>query len=273
MTAQSRPSRFPLPLERVKKTGATLGSVPREPLRPQRPLHEAAADAKRLVPPSGLGLDSSGVRTRMVERLKKGGLRDEAVIAAMLRVPRHEFVDTALAAQAYEDTALPIGHQQTISAPSSVARMIELLMGGDGARKRGQLGRVLEIGTGCGYQAAVLAQLSTQVISVERIKPLHDGARERLSSLLKPGAVRLVHGDGRLGHAPNAPYDSIVAAACGEDLPQAWLEQLAVGGRLVAPVAMTGAQQALVVVDRNNQGYIRSIHETVMFVPLKSGLD
>jgi protein-L-isoaspartate(D-aspartate) O-methyltransferase len=213
------------------------------------------------------------VRARMVERLRAEGLRHEAVIDAMSRVPRHEFVDSALAAQAYEDTALPIGHQQTISAPSIVAEMIELLMGGANAREHGKLGRVLEIGTGCGYQAAVLACMSTSVVSIERIKPLHDQARERLARLA-PGRVRLVYGDGRLGHAPNAPYDGLIAAASGEALPSAWLEQLAVGGRLVAPVAAPqGEGQVLIVVDRHAHGYERSVHEAVMFVPLRSGLD
>jgi len=268
----TRGPRFPLKLDTVKKPGAP--GAPREVLRPQRPLHEAAADKRRTVAPSGLGLDSTGVRLRMVERLKAQGLRHEAVIAAMSRVPRHEFVDSALAAQAYEDTALPIGHQQTISAPSIVARMAEMLMGGPNALARGNLGRVLEIGSGCGYQAAVLACLATSVVSIERIKPLHDQARERLARLLKPGQVRLVYGDGRLGHAPNAPYDSIIAAASGEDIPPAWLEQLAVGGRLVAPIsAQMRPGQVLVVVDRHANGYERTLHEAVMFVPLRSGLD
>ena len=267
MTEDSRPPRFPLKLERVK----TRQAPARQVLRPQRPLHEAAADARRVAAPSGLGLDSAGVRARMVERLRARGLRDEAVISAMARVARHEFVDSALAAQAYEDTALPIGHQQTISAPSIVAEMVELLRGGENARARGGLGRTLEIGTGCGYQAAVLACLASSVVSIERIKPLHEQARQRLRGL-KPGLVRLVYGDGRLGHAPNAPYDSVIAAASGEALPPAWLEQLAVGGRLVAPVAQ-GDGQVLVVVDRHANGYQRSLHQAVMFVPLRSGLD
>ena len=267
MSADSRTPRFPLRLDRVK----TQAAPARELLRPQRPLQEAAADARRAATPSGLGLDSAGVRARMVERLRARGLRHDAVIAAMSRVARHEFVDSALAAQAYEDTALPIGHEQTISAPSTVAEMAELLMGSESARARGGLGRVLEIGTGCGYQAAVLGCLASSVVSIERIKPLHEQARQRLSSL-KPGLMRLVYGDGRLGHAPNAPYDSIIAAASGEALPPAWLEQLAVGGRLVAPVAQ-GDGQVLVVVDRHADGYQRSLHQAVMFVPLRSGLD
>ena len=132
--------------------------------------------------------------------------------------------------------------------------------------------RVLEIGTGCGYQAAVLGQLGEQVISIERLKPLHDKARELLAAI-RPVNLRLVYGDGMRGHPPNAPYDSIIAAAGGDALPQAWLDQLAVGGRLVAPVQQaSGKRQVLVVVDRNEQGYEHSVSEVVHFVPLKSGL-
>ena len=241
-------------------------------LRPQAPLQHAAHTAARPSTPSGHGLDSADVRRRMVERLRQGGLRDDAVCAALMAVPRHLFVDSALVTQAYEDTSLPIGHGQTISKPSVVARMVELLMAGTGARANGHLGAVLEIGTGCGYQAAVLAHLARRVVSVERLKPLHDKARGHLDGL--PAwrqKLRLVHGDGMLGHAPNAPYDAIVAAAGGEALPPAWLEQLAVGGRLVAPVQDAAGQQSLVVVDRTERGYERSVHEGVHFVPLKSG--
>lgn len=225
---------------------------------------------------SGLGLDSESVRRRMVERLRAAGHRDETVLLAMQTVPRHLFVDAALATQAYEDTSLPIGWGQTISKPSVVARMLDLLRGGANVRASGSLGRALEIGTGCGYQAALLALQCKQLISVERIKPLHEKARAHLANL-REDRIRLVYGDGRHGHAPNAPYDAIVAAAGGDDLPAAWLEQLAVGGRLVAPLADAGAasgtRQVLVVVDREEQRYVRSLHEGVLFVPLKSGLD
>lgn len=242
-------------------------------LRPQAPLQQAAADSARSVKPSGLGLDSRDVRQRMVGRLQAAGLRDEHVAAAMNKVARHLFVDTALVTQAYEDTSLPIGHGQTISKPSVVARMIELLMAGANARARLSLGHTLEIGTGCGYQVAVLAQLSRQVVSVERLKPLHDRARERLR-LMHLADIRLVYGDGMRGHAPNAPYDSIISAAGGDALPDAWLEQLAIGGRLVAPVHDAhGRQQVLVVVDRTESGFARAVHEAVNFVPLKSGMD
>src|SRR5213076_392275 len=189
-------------------------------------------------------------------RLRDEGLRDERVLAAISAVPRHLFVDAALVTQAYEDTSLPIGHGQTISKPSVVARMLELLMGGANARTAGRLGRVLEVGTGCGYQAALLAQLARQVYSVERLKPLHDKARE-LMGPLRLTHVRLVYGDGMLGHPPNAPYDAIIAAAGGETLPQAWLDQLAIGGRLVAPVRDGANGQVLVAVDRTEHGYER----------------
>ncbi len=271
MTKPERPRpTFPLRLEGL---GGTAGAKKPPLLRPQAPLHHAAADSARAVRPSGLGLDSVDVRQRMVSRLQAAGLRHEKVIAAMNAVPRHLFVDTALATQAYEDTSLPIGLGQTISKPSVVARMIELLMAGANARERGSLGQTLEIGTGCGYQAAVLAQLSRQVLSVERLKPLHEKARELLAPL-RLTQIRLVYGDGMRGHPPNAPYDSIIAAAGGEALPEAWLAQLAVGGRLVAPVHDAGGrQQVLMVVDRTEDGYARSMHEAVNFVPLKSGLD
>ncbi len=257
--------RFPLSLERM--TSATPVKAPAARAT-KTPVGSAAAPA-----PSGLGLDSHGVRARMVARLRAAGARHDGVLAAMAQVPRHVFVDTALAAQAYEDTSLPIGHGQTISKPSVVARMLELLFAGANARAAGSLGRVLEIGTGCGYQAALLGVLARQVYTIERLKPLHDRARENLAAL-REHRIRLVYGDGRHGHPPNAPYDSIIAAAGGGELPPAWLEQLAPGGRLVAPMldAASGTQQ-LTVVDREERGYVWTRHESVLFVPLKSGLD
>jgi protein-L-isoaspartate(D-aspartate) O-methyltransferase len=283
-----RPPKFPLRLDQMatprktlvkapeaappaKPAPAPAAAPPRTVLRPQQPLQHAAAVAARRAPPTGLGLDSDGVRMRMVERLRTDGLRHDAVLAAMGEVPRHRFVDAALVTQAYEDTSLPIGHGQTISKPSVVARMIELLMGGANARAQGRLGKVLEIGTGCGYQAAVLARLSRQVFSVERVKPLHDKARE-LMAPLRIANARLVYGDGMLGHPPNAPYDGIIAAAGGEALPPAWIEQLAVGGRIVAPVRDGPQRQVLIVIDRTETGCERSVHEVVQFVPLTSGL-
>jgi protein-L-isoaspartate(D-aspartate) O-methyltransferase len=269
----ARPARFPLVLDQVGRTAAPAPRTPRpqEPLRPQRHLHEAARDARALAAPQGLGLDSAQVRQRMVQRLRAEGIRCEPVFAAMGEVPRHHFVDTALAIQAYEDTSLPIGHGQTISKPSVVARMVELLFDGRTAREAGHLGRTLEVGTGCGYQTAVLARLARRVVSIERLRPLFDKARANLSGW-RMDHVRLVFGDGMLGHAPNAPYDSLIAAAGGEELPAAWLEQLAVGGRLVAPMHRAGGRgQVLVVVDRHESGLVRTEHEAVHFVPLKSG--
>jgi len=265
--------RFPMVLD---KLGASAVSPAREMLMPQHHLRQATADAARQLAPSGLGLDSAHVRQRMALRLHAEGLRDERVLQALATVARHQFVDSALATQAYEDTSLPIGHGQTISKPSVVGRMIALLLGGSTASERGSLGRVMEIGTGCGYQAALLALLAKQVVSIERLKPLHDKARINLSAT---GAahIRLVYGDGRLGHAPGAPFDSIVAAAGGDDLPQAWLDQLAPGGRLVAPMAApSGRGQVLMVVDHKVENgrsrFARSEHEAVLFVPLKSGV-
>ncbi|WP_298829395.1 protein-L-isoaspartate(D-aspartate) O-methyltransferase [uncultured Piscinibacter sp.] len=267
--AGSKGSRFPLRLDQVGRAVAS----PKTPLlRPQAPLQQAHLDASRRSAPSGIGLDSADVRRRMVQRLHAQGLRHEAVIAALDAVPRHLFVDAALATQAYEDTSLPIGHGQTISKPSVVGRMLELLMLGASARAHGSLARTLEIGTGCGYQAALLARLSQQVLSIERLRPLHEKAREHLAPLRMTN-LRLVYGDGMRGHPPNAPYDSIIAAAGGEALPPAWLEQLAVGGRLVAPLQEPRTHsQVLVVVDRHEGGYEHSVHEAVKFVPLKSGL-
>jgi protein-L-isoaspartate(D-aspartate) O-methyltransferase len=249
------PPRFPLALDRMASTRRALREAPRPP-----------------APPSGLGLDSAGVRERMVARLRADGVRHEAVLDAFAQVPRHLFVDSALVTQAYEDTSLPIGLGQTISKPSVVARMLELLFAGANARERGTLGRTLEIGTGCGYQAALLCLLARSVVSLERLRPLHDKARELIAPMRRDN-LRLVYGDGRRGHPPNAPYDAIIAAAGGEEIPAAWLDQLAVGGRLVAPMQEAGGTtQTLVVVDRNEREFTRQIHEAVRFVPLKSGV-
>lgn len=269
-----RGKRFPLSLDQLGSTRQAGAAEARELLKPQRHWQQAEEAQARTRPPSGLGLDSAGVRQRMVQRLRLEGLADERVLQALASVPRHEFVDSALAIQAYEDTSLPIGHGQTISKPSVVGRMIALMLAAPAAQRRGHLGRALEIGTGCGYQAALLAQLSQQVVSIERIRPLHDKARQHLGAYRN---VRLLHGDGRLGHAPHGPYDSIIAAAGGDDIPQSWLDQLAVGGRLVAPMtAPSGRGQVLVLVDHvsDAQGtrFVRSLHEAVLFVPLKSGV-
>jgi len=227
--------------------------------------------------PQGLGMDSSAVRRRMVEKLTAQGLSDLLVQQAMGAVERHRFVDSGLINQAYEDTSLPIGLGQTISKPSVVARMIELLRKG----ADGRMGRVLEIGTGCGYQAAVLSHLATEVYSIERLRGLHDKARENLRPL-RLATVHLLFGDGMQGYPAGAPYAAIIAAAGGQAIPQAWIDQLAVGGRLVAPVmgsavsaglkAGTANGQSLVVLEKTAQGLRQTVLEAVHFVPLKSGL-
>ena len=180
---------------------------------------------------SGLGLDSSKVRATMVRKLEAQGIQDVRVLTALNTVPRHQYVDTALANQAYEDTSLPIGWGQTISKPNVVARMMSLLFEGETA----QYGRVLEIGTGCGYQAALLSQIASEVYSIERIRGLYEKAQANV----RPFAIsnlRLLLGDGMLGYPKGAPYFGIIAAAGGEAIPQSWIDQLAVGGRIVAPV-------------------------------------
>lgn len=218
----------------------------------------------------GVGLDSSAVRQNMVTKLAKQGLTDAAVLQAMGSIERHRFVDTALVNQAYEDTSLPIGLGQTISKPGVVCRMLELLRQG----KTGRLGRVLEIGTGCGYQAAVLSQLCQEVYSIERLRGLHDKARDNLRHL-RLANVHLLFGDGMPGYARGAPYAGIIAAAGGEAVPQAWIDQLAVGGRLVAPVSAGAGnvgKQVLMVIDKTPKGIHQAVLEGVFFVPLKSGI-
>lgn len=218
----------------------------------------------------GVGLDSRAVRMNMVHKLAGQGISDPLVLSAMGAIERHRFVDSALVNQAYEDTSLPIGLGQTISKPGVVARMAELLRHG----ASGRLGRVLEIGTGCGYQAAVLSLLAHEVYSIERLRGLHDKARDNLRHL-RLANLHLLFGDGMVGYAKGAPYAAIIAAAGGEAVPSAWVEQLALGGRLVAPVsagAGSGRQQALVVIDKTAQGVRQTVLEAVHFVPLKSGV-
>lgn len=229
-------------------------------------------DAKSGLTPAaqGHGLDSQIVRERMVRKLAEQGIADPALLAAMGAIERHRFVDSALVNQAYEDTSLPIGLGQTISKPNVVARMIELLLQGqdDGAIK---MGRVLEVGTGCGYQAAVLGRLAREVYSIERLRGLHDKARGNLRPF-RLANVHLLFGDGMQGYAKGAPYAGIIAAAGGSAIPQAWIDQLAVGGRIVAPMETAAGQQALVVVDKLERGLKHSVLEAVHFVPLKSGI-
>lgn len=219
--------------------------------------------------PIGLGLDSHAVRARMVQKLAAQGLSDLQVLVAMGQVERHRFVDSALVNQAYEDTSLPIGLGQTISKPNVVGRMLALLMRSDEGRT-GKLGRVLEIGTGCGYQAALLGQLATEVYSIERLRGLHEKARENLRPF-RLHNVHLIFGDGMIGYAKGAPYAAIICAAGGDAIPQTWIDQLAVGGRLVAPLQIASGAQALIVIDKTAQGIRQSLLEAVHFVPLKSG--
>jgi protein-L-isoaspartate(D-aspartate) O-methyltransferase len=203
----------------------------------------------------------------MVRRLAAQGIVSAEVLQAMAQIERHRFVDSALAGQAYEDTALPIGLGQTISKPSVVARMLDLLLQGRAL----PLGRVLEVGTGCGYQAALLAQLATEVYSVERLRGLHEKARDNLRPL-RLANLHLLLGDGMQGYARGAPYAAIIAAAGGREVPAAWTEQLAPGGRLVAPVERADGTQALVVIDHTGSGLRQAVLESVHFVPLKSGV-
>lgn len=216
---------------------------------------------------SGLGLDSGAVRARMVAKLAEQGVQDPWVLQAMGQVERHRFVETALAGQAYEDTSLPIGLGQTISKPNVVARMIELLR----QDAPGKLGRVLEIGTGCGYQAAVLSHLASEVYSIERLRGLHEKAKKNLLPFRLPN-VHLMLGDGMLGFPKGAPYAGIISAAGGDEVPSVWLDQLAVGAKLVAPTVTASGHQALVVIRRTATGFDRQVLEAVHFVPLKSGI-
>ena len=262
---KERPS-FPARLDFSGSAAKSKPSLVRAPQGGQATVPKASGPQLA----SGLGLDSSAVRLNMVKKLAAQGITDSWVLDAMRTIERHRFVDSALVGQAYEDTSLPIGLGQTISKPGVVSRMIELLRQGVPAK----LGRVLEIGTGCGYQAAVLSQLADEVYSIERLRGLHDKARDNLRHL-RQANLHLLFGDGMQGYAAGAPYAAIIAAAGGEAVPQAWIDQLAVGGRLVAPVsagASSPGKQALVVIDKTPQGLKQTVLEAVHFVPLKSGL-
>jgi protein-L-isoaspartate(D-aspartate) O-methyltransferase len=218
---------------------------------------------RRVKNPSGVGMTSERTRKRMVERLRQQGIRDERVLAAMAAVPRHLFVEEALASRAYEDTALPIGFGQTISQPYIVAKMMETLLQGKSA------GKILEVGTGCGYQAAVLAQAFPEVYSIERIKGLLERARANLLPLRLKN-LRLKHGDGYAGLEEAAPFQSIVVAAAAPRVPEALLRQLAPGGRMVLPLASRGSQR-LRLVERSGRGYYESELDAVRFVPMEEG--
>lgn len=208
-------------------------------------------------------MTSQRTRARMIERLRSQGIADEVVLAAMAAVPRHIFVEEVLANRAYDDVSLPINFGQTISSPFTVARMSELLRAGS------SLGRVLEIGSGCGYQTAVLAQLAREVYSVERVGPLLTRTRTRLREL-RLGNIRLKHADGLLGLSESAPFDGIMLTAGTPHIPPPLLEQLALHGKIVFP---KGSQdQFLCVIERNLQGYTETIFDEVKFVPMMSGI-
>jgi protein-L-isoaspartate(D-aspartate) O-methyltransferase len=213
---------------------------------------------------SGIGMTSQRTRMRMVERLRAQGIRDEVVLSVLGEVPRHLFVDEALASRAYEDIALPLGFGQTISSPYTVARMTEL------ARAGGALGRVLEIGTGCGYQAAVLSRLAREVYSIERLAPLLAKARKHFREL-RVSNVRLRHGDGQAGMAEVAPFDAIVMSAAATHVPRSLMEQLEVGGKMILPMVQ-GGEQRLCVIERSAHGYVEKKMDVVKFVPLLPGV-
>ena len=251
------------PAEKKNPSAALSGASPGKPLVSAATALPAVG-GRFLVPGA---TDTRSVRERMVQRLVQAGIRSPEVLAAMSAVERHQFVDSALANRAYEESSLPIGLEQTISKPTVVARMLELLQGGVGSIRAG---RVLEIGTGCGYQTALMARLAGEVYSIERLRGLHERARGNLRAL-RLANVHLLFGDGMLGFPSGAPYVGILAAAGGQAIPSAWCDQLAVGGRLVAPVADSAGAQSLVVIDRTPHGWKEATLEAVHFVPLKSG--
>lgn len=211
---------------------------------------------------TGIGMTSPRTRARMVERLRGEGIKDEVVLAAMNAVPRHIFVDEALGSRAYDDVSLPLGFGQTISQPYVVARMIEIMRAGR------PLNRVLEIGSGCGYQAAVLAQLAREVHSVERIQQLHERAIACIREL-QLNNVTLHYADGGMGLPGLAPFDGIIMAAAAGHVPDALREQLAVGGRMVLPLGTQ--EQVICLIERDEQGYRETRLEAVKFVPMLMG--
>lgn len=210
----------------------------------------------------GIGMTSQRTRDRMVQRLREQGIKDEVVLGAMNAIPRHIFVDEALSIRAYEDVALPIGYGQTISQPYIVARMTEILRCGR------PLGRVLEIGTGCGYQTAVLSKVAQEVYSVERISPLLMKARANLREL-RTYNVKVKHADGHYGLPDIAPFDGIIVTAGATHIPNELLDQLAIGGRMVIPVGTQ--EQTLILVERLPEEFRQTKLEAVKFVPLLGG--
>ncbi|MEN3291680.1 MAG: protein-L-isoaspartate(D-aspartate) O-methyltransferase [Burkholderiales bacterium] len=279
--------RFPLTLSSVvEATSRTAQAPTRKIATPQTATKNAAQNLSRtsssaesylkqvstgmpipLDPQRATPLVSDAVRTAMVARVAKQGVKDGKVLAAMEAVPRHMFLDSGLSSQAYIDASLPIGHHQTISQPYIVARMIEVLRDNG---KGGTLNRVLEIGTGCGYQAAVLSLVAKEVYSIERIKPLHELAKTNLRPL-RIANIRLHYGDGMLGLPQAAPFDGIILAAAGMEVPQALLEQMNIGGRLVAPVG--ARHQVLQLIERVGKfEWTTATLEDCHFVPLRPGV-
>lgn len=218
-----------------------------------------------MIESQGIGMTSQRTRDRLVQRLQQKGIRDPRVLEAMRTVPRHLYVDEALASRAYEDVALPIGHSQTISQPYIVARMTEMMIGKGPLPKK-----VLEVGTGSGYQAAILSTIVEDVYTVERIEPLYKKARRRFVAM----GMRNVHcklSDGSWGWEGYAPYDAIIVTAAAPQIPEALLQQLAPGGRLIIPVGLQNNAQELLLITRTNEGFEQRKLEDVSFVPLVSG--
>lgn len=211
----------------------------------------------------GIGMTSQRTRDRLIQRLKEEGIANPMVLEVIRNTPRHLFVDEALASRAYDDTSLPIGHGQTISQPYVVARMTEILL------RDGPLNKVLEIGTGSGYQAAVLAQLVKEVITVERLSVFIAAARQRFQDL-RLRNIRVRHSDGMIGCPELAPFDGIIATAAPEGVPQALLAQLAEGGRLIIPVG-DAQSQSLVLITRTTEGFRDEVMDQVTFVPMRAG--
>jgi protein-L-isoaspartate(D-aspartate) O-methyltransferase len=261
------PSKMATPQTATQNAARTAAQKP--DFAPKAPLAAAPGyQVRQAIPLSPLvqrshPMVSDAVRRAMVARVAKQGVQDAVVLAALESVPRHIFIEPALSTQAYIDASLPIGHHQTISQPYIVARMIEVMRNG------GKLARVLEIGTGCGYQAAVLAQVAQDVYSIERIKPLHELAKQNLRPL-RIANLRLHYGDGMLGLPQVAPFDGIILAAAGMEVPQALLEQLAIGGRLVAPVGAR-VQQLQLIVRTGKTEWSSQMLEDCHFVPLRPG--
>ncbi|MBC3872261.1 protein-L-isoaspartate(D-aspartate) O-methyltransferase [Undibacterium flavidum] len=273
--------RFPLSLASVVDQRGSAGK--RSTAMPQTAVKNAANNVKpaqtfrssdnRLTQTSphphqptlpGVGMVSDKFRQAMVSRVAQQGVKDDLVLAALEAIPRHLFVESGLASQAYIDASLPIGHHQTISQPYIVARMTEILRNGK------NLNKVLEIGTGCGYQAAVLSLVAKEVYSIERIKALHELAKTNLRPM-RIANIRLHYGDGMLGLPQVAPFDGIILAAAGLEVPHALLDQLAVGGRLIAPVG--GRHQVLQLIERvGQQEWNSTIMEQCHFVPLHQGV-